>query len=107
MLKDKSHIVKIFSLIGAFLIVFIVVDRILQPDSFGLHGHYRWNANNENQALKIVNQNIKVCKECHEDIYQLHEKDAHNSVPCVDCHGAGDLHVAFRKSGDKQMLMPN
>jgi predicted CXXCH cytochrome family protein len=100
MLRDKSHIIKIFSVITAFLIVFFIVDRILQPVSYGEHGPYRWNANNENQTLEVINQNSTTCKECHEDIYKLHEKDAHYSVPCVDCHGAGNVHVAFHKSGD-------
>ena len=97
MMKDKSHIVMVFSLIIIFVIVSIIVDRMFQPESYGEHGHYRWNANSEIQSQKIVNQNVKACIECHDDIYQLHEKDAHYNVPCVDCHGPGNLHVAFHK----------
>jgi len=76
-------------------------------------GHYRWNAIGEIQSQKLVNQNIKTCGNCHDNIYQLHEKDAHYNVPCVDCHGAGNKHVAFHKGGkdaknitEKQAVLP-
>lgn len=95
--KDKLHIIIVFSITFLFLLTGFVVNRILQPESFGKYGHYRWNANNENMNKQIVNQNINTCKECHANIYQLHEKDAHYNVPCVDCHGAANLHVAYYK----------
>lgn len=94
-MKDKKHIITIFSIIIIFIIVGLIVDRVLQPKSYGKYGHYRWDAVSELLSQKIVNQNIKTCSSCHNDIYELHEKDAHFNVPCVDCHGAGDLHVAY------------
>jgi hypothetical protein len=100
LLKDKKHIITIFSVIIIIIFIGIIAGIILSPESFGKYGHYRWNANNENASLKMVNQNVNTCKKCHESIYQLHEKDAHYNVPCVDCHGAGNLHVEFHKSGD-------
>ncbi|HEY5123191.1 MAG TPA: hypothetical protein VIK14_05595, partial [Ignavibacteria bacterium] len=100
MSKDKSHIFKVFSLIIIIIIVAFILGRIFQPKSYGEHGHYRWDAVTELQYQEIVNQEIKTCAECHNDIYNLHEKDAHYIVPCTDCHGAGNLHVAFHKGGD-------
>ena len=97
MMKDKKHIISIFAIIIVLVIAAFLGDRILLPKSYGLHGHYRWDAVNDIQSQKIINQNIKICGECHENIYNLHQKDAHVNVPCVDCHGAGNLHVSYYK----------
>lgn len=96
-MKDKKHIIVLFSILFIMLVVGILLDKFLQPESFGKYGNYRWNANNEIRSQQIINQNINTCSECHNDIYQLHQKDAHYNVPCVDCHGAGNVHVAFYK----------
>jgi len=96
-MKDKSHIVTVFSVIIVFVFIGIILDRAFQPESYGEHGHYRWDANKEIQSQKLVNQSIETCVECHDDVYQLHEKDAHYNVPCVDCHGPGNTHVAYHK----------
>ena len=94
-MKDKKHILTVAVIIVFVIIIGFVARYIIKPESFGEHGHYRWNAVSELQKQQIVNQNINTCAECHADVYQLHEKDAHFSVPCVDCHGAGNLHVLY------------
>ena len=99
-MNDKKHVITVFSIIIFVVIFGLILQRILQPKSFNEHGHYRYDAINELQNQPIVNQNINTCAECHDDIYQLHEKDAHFNVPCVDCHGAGNLHVQYYKGGD-------
>jgi hypothetical protein len=96
-MRDKSHIYTVVLILVSLIIIAAVVDRMLQPKSFNEHGHYRWDAINELQSQKVINQNDNTCSECHKDIYNLHEKDAHYNVPCVDCHGAGNLHVAYHK----------
>jgi hypothetical protein len=99
-MKDKKHIITVAVIIVFVIIIGFVARYIIKPESFGEHGHYRWNAVSELQKQQIVNQNINTCAECHADVYQLHEKDAHFSVPCVDCHGAGNLHVLYHNGGD-------
>lgn len=111
MFSEKSHVVRIFLIIVILGVVGFVARQIALPESFGLHGHYRWEANNENRALPLINQNSNTCRTCHNGIYQLHEKDAHYNVPCVDCHGAGNLHVAYHKDSlgtvtKEQAVMP-
>jgi hypothetical protein len=100
MSKEKIHIIIIFAIVVVLIIIGVFGVRIFQPKSYGEHGHYRWDAVTEIQTQEIINQDIKTCGECHNDIYQLHEKDAHYNVPCVDCHGAGNLHVAYFRGGD-------
>lgn len=96
-LKDKKHIITVFSILIVLFIAGLISRKALQPKSFGLHGNYRWDANSEIMSKEMINQNSGTCGECHEKIYQLHNKDAHYSVPCVDCHGAGNVHVAYYK----------
>jgi len=96
-MKDKLHIIIVFSIIVVLIIFAFIIDGILQPKSFNEHGHYRWDAVNESIDHSVVNQNINTCSECHQEIYQLHQKDAHYNVPCVDCHSAGNLHVSFHR----------
>jgi hypothetical protein len=95
MMKDKRHIIVVFSIIAGIIIIGLIAGKIMQPESFGLHGHFRWNAVNELQKQEVINQDISTCGKCHDDIYQLHQKDAHYNVPCVDCHGAGNLHTLY------------
>jgi len=96
-MKDKKHIIILFSIVLGLLIIGFAVRLFLQPSSYGKFGNYRWDANKEIQMKPVLNQNSHTCAECHNDIYQLHEKDAHYNVPCVDCHGAGNVHVAYYK----------
>ncbi|MFH1049713.1 MAG: hypothetical protein V1779_02145 [bacterium] len=96
-MKDKLHIITVFSIIFVLIIIAIIIDNLLQPKSFNEHGHFRWDAVNELLSQKVINQDINTCRECHQDIYQLHQKDAHYNVPCVDCHSAGNLHVSYHR----------
>ncbi len=66
-MKDKLHIIIIFSIILFLVITGIIVRILLQPESFGLHGNYRWDANREIMSKEIINQNTKTCGQCHND----------------------------------------
>jgi Doubled CXXCH motif (Paired_CXXCH_1) len=94
-LKDKKHIIVLFSMLLFVLIALYIADRILQPETYGQYGNYRWAANNEILKQEMLNQNSATCGECHTEIHKLKQKDAHYNVPCVDCHGAGNVHVAY------------
>ena len=100
MSKEKKHIVIVFSIVIVIILIGVFGVRIFQPKSYGEHGHYRWDALSEIRSQKVITQSTTTCSECHNNIYQLHEKDAHYNVPCVDCHGPGNLHTAFHKGGE-------
>lgn len=97
MFKDKQHIITIFSLLLFILIVGLIVRKQMQPVSYGESGNYRWDANYEIMQQEALNQNSNVCGECHTEIFNLNQKDAHYNVPCVDCHGTGNVHVNYYK----------
>jgi predicted CXXCH cytochrome family protein len=97
MFKNSKHIILLFSILFVLLVAGLILRKALQPNSYGFAGNYRWDANYQIMQQPVLNQSSKVCSECHENIYNLHEKDAHYNVPCVDCHGAGNVHVAYFK----------
>lgn len=98
-MKDSRHVVLIYSFVGGILLLVIGASAFLRPDSFGVHGHYRWNAMGDVLAQPVKAPGTANCAPCHPGILHLHGKDAHNGVPCVDCHGAGADHIAFH-AGD-------
>ena len=51
-------------------------------------------------------QATETCQKCHNDIYILHEKDAHYNVPCVDCHGDGKLHTEYHQNTNDKTSIP-
>ncbi|MBI5648203.1 MAG: hypothetical protein HY962_14825 [Ignavibacteriae bacterium] len=97
MWKNSRHAVLILSLTGAVLVLVFFTTGLLRPESFGKHGHFRWNALQEIRAQGVALAGTKTCIGCHKDVWLLHEKDAHYNVPCVDCHGANARHVAYHR----------
>ena len=97
-MKDKLHIYTIFSVIIIVIVIAVLIGGILTPKSFGDYGHYRWKSIAEIASKEVINQNVEVCQECHNNLYLIHKKDAHYGVPCVDCHGPADMHVKYYKS---------
>lgn len=75
----------------------LIGRAILTPASYGDEGHYRWDAVSEIAGLAVVNQSPAVCAKCHAPIAQLHDKDVHSRVPCNNCHGDGQAHVAYHE----------
>ncbi len=94
-MKDKKHIILMFSLVFTCCALLFITLKLLQPESFGEHGNFRWNAMHDIISQEVLNQNDAVCAECHIEISDLHDKDAHYNVPCVDCHGPANLHVIY------------
>ena len=80
-MKNKLHIISVFSIVLFFIILVFIIGKSVKPDSFGQYGNYRWNAISEIVNQRSINQDIRVCNDCHQDIYLIHEKDAHYNVP--------------------------
>jgi len=93
-LKNYSHIKRIFALLIVVGIVGFAIRQLLVPDTFGTLGHYRTASLKDILNLEQIYQSQVACAPCHEDIYNIHEKDVHYSVQCEDCHGQGNIHIA-------------
>ncbi|MCA9424569.1 MAG: hypothetical protein KC994_05820 [Candidatus Omnitrophica bacterium] len=94
-MKDSNHVVRVFGLVALLLIGGGFAQRALRPKTFGETGHYRFESLSEVLSQEVVHQGQQACGECHEDIYDLHDKDIHYNVECEDCHGPGNRHIHY------------
>ncbi len=94
------HTTRLFLVIGIALVLAVIVRSQLVPESFGEIGHYRADAIEEATQFELRHLGREACAECHDDIVDLHAKDAHARVPCESCHGAGAKHVAAEGDGE-------
>jgi len=76
-----------------FIVLFLIVRRLLIPDSFGDLGHYRADALVDFANKEIVHASKEACIECHSDIGELLQSDMHAGLSCLICHGPGLEHV--------------
>jgi hypothetical protein len=108
---DYHHAYRIFTIIAIAVGAALVVRTLLVPDSFGRHGHYRAEAMTEARAHELRHVTVTTCAECHDDVAELHAKDAHASVQCEVCHGPGRAHVdaggdgPIRRPAGKQICL--
>ena len=75
-----------------FITMFILLRKLLIPETFGELGHYRAASLLDNEAHEIVFAGQESCLECHGDIGDLIEFDLHSEMNCETCHNAGYIH---------------
>jgi len=79
----------IFRLFFSFIVfvsLFILIQRLVTPDSFGKYGHYRANSLEDNKMRTSYYKGEKKCTECHQEVYDLKATDVHDGVRCESCH---------------------
>jgi hypothetical protein len=72
---------------------YMVARAFLTPPSFGEYGWYRGDALGEIASRTPVYAGKKACDECHSDILQKLDKDAHKTLSCEACHGVSRDHA--------------
>jgi hypothetical protein len=85
-------------LIGAFalvLILFLLLQQVLKPSSFGKLGHYRAEAIPENERYDLHYTGSSSCTKCHEGIQSDKAIGFHAQLQCEACHGPGYKHVKY------------
>lgn len=91
--KDVEHLLRLAALFAAGLIVFLIVRAALVPDDFGVFGHYRASALEDNRAKPIVYAGQAACAECHTDVVEVRAAAKHAGVACEACHGPAAAHA--------------
>lgn len=84
---------RLIPLFIVFIGLFLLIRHFLVPDSFGQYGHYRGDSLKENISKEIVFSSKEACFECHDDMQEQLENDAHAELSCLICHGPGIEHV--------------
>jgi hypothetical protein len=84
---------RLIPLFVLFIGLFLIIRKLLIPDSFGQFGHYRGKALEEIASYEMKVANKKMCVECHSDVQEVIENDVHADLSCIICHGGGLAHV--------------
>ena len=93
-LRDHGHLLRLAGLFAAGLAVFIVVGAFLIPDDFGIYGHYRAGALEDNRDHTVRFAGMQACAECHDDVLAERAGGGHQDLRCEACHGPLAAHVA-------------
>jgi hypothetical protein len=83
-----------------FISLFILVRKLLVPDTFGEYGHYRGASLIDNALPEIHYAGQQACFECHQDVEDLKKEDVHSEIHCETCHGPGQKHVLSGEAKD-------
>ena len=89
----REHLVRVAVLFVGGILGFLVVQALLVPDDFGVYGHFRAGALDDNRALPLVHAGRAACVECHSDVPEEAAGGAHAAVRCEACHGAQGRHA--------------
>jgi hypothetical protein len=88
--RDQEHLLRLVVLAAAGVVTFLALRALLVPSDFGVYGHYRAGALEENRAEPIRFSGQDACVACHED---ARKGGKHAGVRCEACHGALARHA--------------
>jgi len=83
----KGHLVRVAALFAGGVLVFAVLQAFLVPKGFGVYGHYRAGALEENRVRPVSFAGRAACVECHSDVPEAMKGGRHAAIHCEACHG--------------------
>jgi hypothetical protein len=89
--RDQEHLLRLAGLALGALLCFVVLRHFLVPRGFGVYGHYRAGALQENRAEPVSFAGQDACLTCHDD---ARRGGKHAAVRCEACHGALARHAS-------------
>ncbi len=84
---DWEHLARVAGLFLAGVILFLVVQALFVPPGFGVYGHFRAGALDDNRAHSLSYAGHSTCEECHSDVAEVRKGGKHGGVSCEACHG--------------------
>ena len=99
-----QHIKRLILVFGVFIVLFLILEQVLKPDSFGKLGHYRAAAIHENSMKSLHYAGAANCSNCHDTIRLQKAEGLHAQLKCEVCHGPGLKHALYAdRFKDKQL----
>jgi len=86
-------------------VAFLVLQALLVPKGFGVYGHYRAGALEENRARPVAFAGRAACVECHSDVPEAMKGGRHEGVRCEACHGPLAAHAG--DPSEKKAVRPD
>jgi hypothetical protein len=109
-----QHLKRLVLVFIVFIMLFLIVQHILKPDSFGKLGHYRELSTYENSVKPLYYAGAVNCINCHDSVKLIKAEGFHSQLTCEVCHGPGLKHALYaglfkgRQLPDSLLLlMPN
>ena len=91
--KDQEHLLRVVGLFLAALLVFFVLQVLMVPEGFGVYGHFRTGALDDNRARPVAFAGGETCAACHDEVVQVRQRGKHAKVNCEACHGPQARHA--------------
>ncbi len=91
---DYTHLLRMAALFAVGVAAFVILRWAMVPADFGVYGHFRAGALQDNMAHPIRFAGQAACLDCHTDIGEIRAKGRHAGVACEACHGPLARHAA-------------
>jgi len=93
-LKEARHLIRLALVFLAGSAAFLLIRQAVVPAGFGVYGHYRAGALEENRLRPAAFAGQSACTGCHEEQVTMRAQGGHRGVACEACQGPLARHVA-------------
>jgi hypothetical protein len=92
-MRHAGHFVRLLALVAIAVVGFLYVRSLVVPKDFGVKGHYRLSAIEDEAKREARHIGSEACAECHDDIGAAWKAGKHHTPQCENCHGPGLMHT--------------
>lgn len=92
--QHSRHLIRMALLFALGISVFLVLRHVLMPEDFGVYGHYRAGAIDDNRVRPTSYAGQNACLACHDDVGEDRAKGRHARLSCEGCHGPLASHAS-------------
>lgn len=91
--SDVQHLLRMAGLFAIGVVLFLIARALLVPDGFGVYGHYRAGALDDNRAHQLRFAGHEACADCHANVLEARVGGKHAAIGCEACHGPLAAHA--------------
>lgn len=92
-MRHAAHFARLVALVVVAVSGFLFVRSLVVPKDFGVKGHFRLSAIEDEGKREPRHLGSEACAECHEEIATQWKAGKHTHPQCENCHGPGLMHT--------------